>query len=1493
MGKSRTTVLLGTTAIAGLMLLSAPADSTDFVYIGPSRGLWSNQSNWSNSLGPPVSGAGTSISFSQARVTYNDLGPFTLSGISLQDRASSAVLTLNGDPLIFDGSPSYASVIGSLVFNTPIKLNTQTLFSSGVSTTFNAPISGQGILQVYGYTANLFSDASHTGGTIVGGVLRVGNGGTVGSLSGDVSVWRWGVLEFARSDTVTFPGVISGEGSVAQSGAGALVLTGDNTYTGATYVNAGVLHIGDGGATGSVTSDMTNQTSLVFNRSSDMTYGGVISGPGSVTKRGPGALTLTGPNTFTGGLTIETGRVAIGAGGGLSAAGGVMLASGTLFDISGAGAVNIGALSGPAGTAVALGGSALTTGSDADNTFGGVIGGAGALVKQGAGTLALTGVNIFTGGLTIEAGRLALSGGGGLAASSPVNVAGAGATFDISASTGNQTIGALLGAGSVALGARTLTFGDATSQTFSGVISGAGGSLVKSGSGTATLTGDSVFTGATRVEAGALYVNGSIAASSGLTVAANATAGGSGVLPTTTVLGRLAPSGGLRVQGDLTLTSGSRVVYQAGVSGDWANPAIGHAVTVSGDLALNGTLDISGPGTSLGYYRLFSYGGTLSGGGLYIDAIPPGWARNNFSIDASRNGFIDLVVVSDGSNTLQTWQGGDGVWGTPPNWRNLGGTLPTQWSGNTAIFNGAGGAIAIDGQQTFQGLQFVTDGYALSSQGPGGELFVGQSGGELRVLAGVSATIDAPISGPGQIAKTGDGLLTLTGFNSYSGGTVISQGVLAVDGPQPLGVGTVTMNGGVLRMAGCGCTPLMNDFAINRAGGTFDAAAGVLELHGRITDGSEGAGSITITGDGVTPGYVIFGGTSSYSGPTHIAGSGILVAGSATGLSLHSDYTVDGVLDLGGFNASLRSLSGAASGRIGSSGAGPVTLTVTGPDDGVFNGRIVDGGDGSVALTKSGAGVLTLTGTSAYTGATRVEAGQLVVNGSIASSSGLTVAAGATVSGSGTLPSTLVLGTLSPGNSPGTITVNGDLTFGAGATYAVEVQGATSDRVNVSGAATLGGSLRITPLGGAYVFNAPYTLLAAQGGRSGVFGEVNVAGSFGDGVGTTVSYTASEVQLTLAPKPLTPIVDPTTPSAPQLGVRGPSNAFAVAAAIDAAVAAGADPSSLFSIYNLPAAAIPAAVNQLSGEVHTAAPGRTRDVGGPTASPADDMAAASPVNPSRYGVWASAFGSRGRTNGDAATGSARRAIEDSHIATGVDLRPDRTTTLGLAVAAGRARASLPGLLGKVEADVFQAGVYAATSIGAVKLGAAASYARLDNDVRRTVPALGAALSSSYATTAWSGRLQASASVLKLGGFSFSPLAAVQATKTSNPGLVEPGWSGPAAALALAPRNGTTSRSEVGVQMDADAIVGGVPVAGFVRAAWAHYFQRDAGLTASLTGLPGATFRTVGAEGGRNSALIVAGIRAKLYENVTVGLNLDGELSAGSARIGGAAQLRIDF
>lgn len=543
------------------------------------------------------------------------------------------------------------------------------------------------------------------------------------------------------------------------------------------------------------------------------------------------------------------------------------------------------------------------------------------------------------------------------------------------------------------------------------------------------------------------------------------------------------------------------------------------------------------------------------------------------------------------------------------------------------------------------------------------------------------------------------------------------------------------------------------------------------------------------------------------------------------------------------------------------------------------------------------------------------------MNGSIVSSSGVTVATGALLGGSGVVPTTVINGgTLSPGNSPGTLEVRGDLTFNPGSTYLAEIQGAVSDRVMVGRTAALAGTLRLVPLGGAYRFNSPYTLLSAGRGITGTFSPVDTAGTFGDGVTTTVSYTANDVLLTLAPKPLVPTLPPASPT---LGVIAPRNAYAVATAVDGAVDNGGDPSSLFGLYNLPAAAIPAAVNSLSGEVHTAAPALASIVSdqflrtmldpaatgrlgmsaeGPGAAAysglgsrgADQPACASRFDRPFYSVWGSAYGSSGRTDGSAAIGSARRRIDDAHLATGIDIRLMPGLLAGVAISGGKAQASLPGLTGKVDADVFQAGLYGLAQFGPARIGGALSYARLENEVSRGIPALGSRLSSAYATTAWSGRLQASAAVLAWSGLSISPLAAIQATRAHSPAVAEANWAGAnAGALALARRNDVTARGELGVQVDGDMMLGGVPVTGHVRAAWAHYVRRDADLTASLIDLPRALFTATGAVPDRNSALVNIGVAAKLGERMTLGLGFDGEFSGNSNRLGGSAQLRVSF
>jgi autotransporter-associated beta strand protein len=87
---------------------------------------------------------------------------------------------------------------------------------------------------------------------------------------------------------VTFAGAVSGFGAVSQIGSGTTILTADNTYTGGTTIASGILQLGDGGATGGIVGNVTDNGALVFDRSDTITFAGVISGSGSVSQIGLG-----------------------------------------------------------------------------------------------------------------------------------------------------------------------------------------------------------------------------------------------------------------------------------------------------------------------------------------------------------------------------------------------------------------------------------------------------------------------------------------------------------------------------------------------------------------------------------------------------------------------------------------------------------------------------------------------------------------------------------------------------------------------------------------------------------------------------------------------------------------------------------------------------------------------------------------------------------------------------------------------------------------------------------------------------------------------------------------------------------------------------------------------------------------------------------------------------------------------------------------------------
>jgi fibronectin-binding autotransporter adhesin len=158
--------------------------------------------------------------------------------------AATGPITFNGGGLqllsSFNLSPSRAIAL---------QAGGGTIDANGFQTTISQGITGPGALTVQDSTAStgtvILTGANvYAGGTtIASGTLQLGAGGTTGSIVGNVT--DNGTLAFDRSDTVTFPGVISGTGGVRQIGTGTTVLNAVNPYSGQTHVNAGALAIGD------------------------------------------------------------------------------------------------------------------------------------------------------------------------------------------------------------------------------------------------------------------------------------------------------------------------------------------------------------------------------------------------------------------------------------------------------------------------------------------------------------------------------------------------------------------------------------------------------------------------------------------------------------------------------------------------------------------------------------------------------------------------------------------------------------------------------------------------------------------------------------------------------------------------------------------------------------------------------------------------------------------------------------------------------------------------------------------------------------------------------------------------------------------------------------------------------------------------------------------------------------------------------------------------
>ncbi|WP_428936689.1 autotransporter outer membrane beta-barrel domain-containing protein [Brucella sp. NF 2815] len=206
------------------------------------------------------------------------------------------------------------------------KLGAGTLTLSGANSYSGATTVTAGTLVVTG-------DKTGAGTTTIdlGASLQIGAGGADGSLAGDIV--NNGRLVVDRTGVTDLADAISGAGDLLKNGAGTLLLSGANSYSGATTVTSGTLtltgdktgagtttveaaaelHIGAGGADGSLAGDVVNNGRLVVDRTGELDLAGAISGLGDLTKTGAGTLTLSGANSYAGVTTVSAGRLVQGA----------------------------------------------------------------------------------------------------------------------------------------------------------------------------------------------------------------------------------------------------------------------------------------------------------------------------------------------------------------------------------------------------------------------------------------------------------------------------------------------------------------------------------------------------------------------------------------------------------------------------------------------------------------------------------------------------------------------------------------------------------------------------------------------------------------------------------------------------------------------------------------------------------------------------------------------------------------------------------------------------------------------------------------------------------------------------------------------------------------------------------------------------------------------------------------------------------------------------
>lgn len=934
---------------------------------------------------------------------------------------------------------------------------------------------------------------------------------------------------------------------------------------------------------------------------------------------------------------------------------------------------------------------------------------------------------------------------------------------------------------------------------------------------------------------------------------------------------------GVSASADLTVLSGvtvrggaGRAQGNAGSGGGGAGifsnsqVNVATAATVIGGAGGSATLTGGAGGGAMGV--LLKAGASVVNGGAIVGGV--GGAGSSITANGGGGGGAGVqlthggTVVNLAGGTItggvggagrvvggQTGAGGAGVKGVDVTVINAGtitGALSGAWSGAGAPARVQAAAVSFIGGVNTLELQAgsVLNGDAVAFSRADTLRLGGNNDATFNVADLGAAGSAAAYQGFGVFEKDGASAWTLTGVTSETTSWTIRNGALSIASDASLGAsnGRVTLDGGALHT-----TTIMStarDIQLGADGGVLQTDAdlqstGAIGGEGKLT--KTGAGTLTLTG------------ANTYAGGTDIA-SGTVVA----------------------------SFANLGSGDIRNDGA----LVLTQELD-VVDGRVIDG---SGTLTKQGIGRVVLNGGGAMSGATRVQAGALIINGVFANSA-VTVGAGATLGGNGTVGATTVQsgGAIAPGNSIGALHINGNYLQQAGSTYIVEIGGGASDRITVDGTATLdnGAAMSVVRAGSErYKVGTSYQVLAATGGLSGTYAVsgdtvispfLTLADRYDqNGAYLTVTQTGNVQDAAETPNQSATVGGATGTAVSDALLNSPSFEAARSALdqLSGSALASAKGALLYdSRYSRDLA-----IDRLRNAFCTEGAGQPRERDGRSNG---DTCANGRV------AWGQSWGGWGHTNGN---GNAGRIDRDSAgFVMGVDV-PTGSLRVGVLAGYSRGRYKVDDQNARSDTDDYHLGVYGGTQWDrlALRLGGVYTWHDIDSARDVNVAAVGGRMKADYrANTA-----QAFAELgYRLGDdrATLEPFVNLAYVNLHTDGFTE---TGGLAALRSRGDNTATTFSTLGLRGSTQ--IGAGPVDATLRGlvGWRRAYG-DITPQSNVSFQGGDVFTLSGVPLGKDAVVIGAGLDLHVTSRVTASVAIDGQFGSGVTDRTVSASLRALF